>query len=216
MCPHTAGACPCANWDYKNHDGHGFASLVRSRCKTLQVALKDGKVDYRASTTETRATHKEMFAGLTPKGCGYFAGNFRGSQDCLVGYDLSSPPNTTPAVDVEKAMAAFTEQVDADWSGFETRGGEAGIVDSDDLLRWIDVALERMVTFLAIHPYANGNGHISRFLILCYLGAAGFYPESWPVDKRPPDPYINAIVLYRNGFADDLRELVLKHINGEI
>ncbi|WP_330996545.1 hypothetical protein [Burkholderia cepacia] len=113
-------------------------------------------------------------------------------------------------------MAAFTEQVDADWSGFETRGGEAGIVDSDDLLRWIDVALERMVTFLAIHPYANGNGHISRFLILCYLGAAGFYPESWPVDKRPPDPYINAIVLYRNGFADDLRELVLKHINGEI
>ncbi|WP_343727836.1 hypothetical protein [Burkholderia seminalis] len=165
---------------------------------------------------ETRPTHKEMFVGLTAKDCGYFAGNFRGSQGCLIGYDLTSPPNTTPATDVEQAMVAFTEQVNADWDGFETRGGESGIVDSDDLLRWIDVALERMVTFLAIHPYANGNGHVSRFLILCYLGAAGFYPESWPVDKRPPDPYINAIVLYRNGFADDLRELVLKHINGEI
>nr|WP_223996592.1 Fic family protein [Burkholderia gladioli] len=157
-----------------------------------------------------------MFVGLTAKGCEYFAGNFRGSQGCLVGYNLLSPSNTTLAADVEGAMVAFAEQVNADWDGFEARGGEAAIGDGDDLLRWIDVALERMVTFLAIHPYANGNGHISRFLILCYLGAAGCYPESWPIDKRPPDPYIDAIVLYRNGFADDLRELVLKHINGEI
>lgn len=216
MCPHAAGGCPCANWDYKRFDKKGLASLVRIRSKQLQIELKNGGINYRQSTSDTRPVHERMFAGLTARGCQYFAGNFRGSRDCLVGYDLVSPPNTTPSVDVGAAMAAFSLSVDEDWNSFEAAGGEASVSDEEDFLRWLDVALERMVAFLAIHPYANGNGHVSRFFILCYLAAAGFYPDSWPVDKRPPDPYVRAIVLYRNGFADDLRELVLKHINGEI
>ena len=54
--------------------------------------------------------------------------------------------------------------------------------------------------FLRIHPYANGNGHIGRFLIWCILGRYGHWPRRWSVDPRPPDPpYSDFIFRYRNG-----------------
>ncbi|WP_039550102.1 Fic family protein [Ralstonia solanacearum P673] len=112
-------------------------------------------------------------------------------------------------------MSTFAQNVRADWGLFLASGGEESIDSEDQFIKWLDVALERMVSFLAIHPYANGNGHVSRFFILCYLAAAGIFPDSWPIDKRPPGSYIDAIRMYRLGFADDLRELVLKHISGD-
>jgi fido (protein-threonine AMPylation protein) len=182
----------------------------------LHIDLKDEKVDLCADTADTRPLHERMFGGLTGKGCEYFAGNFRGSRDCLIGYELSSPPGTTPSANVDAAMAEFAQKVRGDWEQFLASGGGDNIDDEDTFLRWLDVALERMVSFVTIHPYANGNGHISRFFVLCYLAAAGIFPESWPIDKRPPGPYTEAIVMYRNGYADELRELVLRHINGGV
>jgi len=38
------------------------------------------------------------------------------------------------------------------------------------------------VTFLQIHPYANGNGHAARLVVWAILGRYGYWPKSWPIE----------------------------------
>jgi Fic family protein len=67
-----------------------------------------------------------------------------------------------------------------------------------------------MVLFLEIHPYANGNGHISRFLVWFSLIKLGRPPKRWSLHTRPP--YDTEIRLYREGFPEDLEIFILKAI----
>jgi Fic family protein len=66
--------------------------------------------------------------------------------------------------------------------------------------------------FLRIHPYANGNGHIARFLIWVILGYCGYWPNNWRIEPRPNPPYNDLIVEYRNGNCEPLEKLILSSL----
>ncbi|MGO7815608.1 Fic family protein, partial [Rhizobium ruizarguesonis] len=67
--------------------------------------------------------------------------------------------------------------------------------------RAIELAAALFVYFLEVHPYANGNGHMGRFLLQSLLGRYGLYFNSnFNMHPRPKDPaYTSAISQYRNG-----------------
>ena len=68
---------------------------------------------------------------------------------------------------------------------------------------------------LRVHPYANGNGHAARFIVWAILGRYGFWPRSWPLDPRPPDPpYSRLISEYRSGNHQPLEEFVIRAVIG--
>ena len=41
------------------------------------------------------------------------------------------------------------------------------------------VACRVLEWFLRIHPYANGNGHIARLVVVGLLGRYGYWPRTW-------------------------------------
>ena len=50
------------------------------------------------------------------------------------------------------------------------------------------VIAEAFVPFLQVHPYANGNGHIARFITVALMQRAGFQSNDWTIHPRPaPD-----------------------------
>lgn len=53
--------------------------------------------------------------------------------------------------------------------------------------------------FLRVHPYANGNGHIARLLVLAVFASFDIWPKKWPVEGRPPGPYGDIIKASRRG-----------------
>ncbi|CAN7440624.1 Fic family protein [Paraburkholderia terricola] len=93
---------------------------------------------------------------------------------------------------------------------------QEAVVDAEEdmFIKNLDVALEHMVNFMAIHPYADGNGHMGRFMLFCFLCLMGMWPEKWPIDERPPAPYDYYIKKFREGFPDPLREFVIEQIVG--
>jgi fido (protein-threonine AMPylation protein) len=55
------------------------------------------------------------------------------------------------------------------------------------------------VEYLRVHPYANGNGHLARFIISALMGNYGRWPVRWTVDPRPGGNYDQLISAYRDG-----------------
>ncbi|WP_433693270.1 Fic family protein [Paraburkholderia phenoliruptrix] len=212
----------------------------------LLAELKSGAKSPEQHLSDTRPAHRAQFSGLTAKGCEYFAGNYRGSRGCLVGYEVTigSDIETTHSTEVGEAMDKLHAIVNADVKRIiaeaESRASksvatsdavdgelQAGageqsvgasteeVSEEEDLfIKNLDIALEHMVNFMAIHPYANGNGHMGRFMLFCFLCLMGMWPEKWPIDKRPPEPYDYYIKKFREGFPDPLREFVIDQIVG--
>jgi hypothetical protein len=72
-------------------------------------------------------------------------------------------------------------------------GLDAGIGEPDNKLSprgkvkfIVALACKLLETFLTIHPYANGNGHIGRFIIWAVLGRYGHWLKRFPIHPRPP------------------------------
>ncbi|MFL9979727.1 Fic family protein [Paraburkholderia graminis] len=162
--------------------------------------------------------HYRLFNGLMKRGCEAFAGNYRGSAGCLANYvvvitDGKTAIQTAASADVSASMATLSAEIAEDFDALAGAGGAAGLQTMNDVVGWLDIAMERMVSFLGIHPYADGNGHIGRFMMFCYLSAAGIWPNNWPLDDRPPHPYDEAIAAFRNGYVDGLRDVMLQYIS---
>ncbi|WP_213766777.1 Fic family protein [Caballeronia sp. dw_19] len=213
----------------------------------LLARLRSGEVPERIYLKDTRPVHKALFEGMTAKGCGYFAGNYRGSRDCLIDYDVTigfdrrgEVIGTTAASNVAVEMDALHAEISADIKSYfseqsseevaaveadvskpaegdvEAGGGIAdGDVDEDTFIKNLDIALEHMVNLMIIHPYANGNGHVGRFLLFCFLSLMGLAVEDWPLDERPPEPYDFFIARFREGFPNELRQFVIEQIIGD-
>jgi Fic family protein len=74
----------------------------------------------------------------------------------------------------------------------------------------VALASRAFVEFLTVHPYANGNGHAARLIVWSILGRYGYWPDRWTVEPRPDPPYLELIVLYRNGNALPLESHILQ------
>ena len=75
-----------------------------------------------------------------------------------------------------------------------------------------EIAAAFYVLFLVIHPYANGNGHIARWIVWMMLIRSKHHPQTWPLNSRPPTD--DLIRLYRMNDKMPLIQFIIKAIRG--
>jgi len=209
------GDCPA--WEYKHHPK---SSELGARCARILVALRGGAIPQEGSTRDTRSLHHSMFVGLTPIGCGYFAGHYRGEKfRCLEHYEVvvqGDPRVGTPAQMVSLDLANFSDHVLR--AGLAALRRAYDLPDSrlppeEKLIFLVTFACRVLVEFLRIHPYANGNGHIGRLVVWLLLSRFGYWPKRWPLNTSPP--YHQLLSDYRSGSHEPLEKFVLNCVVGK-
>ena len=203
----------CPQWEYRDHPD--APKKLPRRVVTLLSNLKSGASDPKLTATDTRKSHLSMFAGLTPPGCDYYAGHYRGEslrclEYCRVGVQ-GDPTVGIPPESVEGATRDLSAIVQTCINGLDA-GYQLPDAHLDKKLKvayTIAVACRLFTRFLEIHPYVNGNGHAARLLVVCILGRYGYWPYRWTVEPRPPDPpHTELIKQYRQGNTQPLETYI--------
>ena len=212
-CP---GAPGVPGWDYETHPN---AAVVGDRCKAILIALRSGQVDAGASTQNTTGQHRDMFSGLTPNECPYFAGHYRGEEfRCLKYYRVGVQADPRVGTSPERVAYEMTNlEQNILRSGFSAMSAAFAIPDArlspTEKLYYLTVFVCKVLEeFLRIHPYANGNGHMGRLIVWLILSKFGYWPKKWPLDDRPN--YSDLLTLHRNGSPEHLEAFVLNAICG--
>lgn len=204
-------------WDYDDHPGR---AKIKARCIILGSNLISRSGDFlekKSRYKDTRRAHKYIFRLFTPPRYTYYAGNYRGSNHpILKSYNVcipSDPKVGLIAPRVKQQMAVFDKQFEESmdrFSGLFASGKQSKAVL---LVLLVEQLANYLVRFLTIHPYANGNGHMARLLVLAMLGRVGIAPAAWTLDDRPP--YDKAIFDYRRGNFKPLARVILECIVGQ-
>jgi hypothetical protein len=208
----------CPPWHYEQISGWNVALAARS--KATLVRLRELSPAKRlAIGKDGRPVHEKYFAGLTPTGCEYYAGHYRGEDYlCLRDYrvqiqndPLVGHPPDRVATDMQVFATDFADVVSD--SDFVWAVNNRVVTPSEKLYRIIKLGVAMLVYFLQIHPYANGNGHLARFFLISYLARYKVFLARWPMHPRPQDPpYSELIRRYRRGDTASLERFVLSCI----
>jgi fido (protein-threonine AMPylation protein) len=195
----------CPSWEYDSIAG--AREIIRERAIRLLLRLRATTDECSAVASETRNSHAELFAQLTPSKHDYYAGHFRGeAYRCLLHYRVqvaSDPLVGTNPEDVIGEMTQLNTYVIEAISALDAfvSTGRSRVAK---LIRVVQVAARVFVQFLTIHPYANGNGHAGRLIVCALLGRYGFWMKRWDVEPRPVDPpYTQAIADLSLTIAED-------------
>lgn len=203
-----------AGWDYENHPER---SSVTSICAELQEQLAQSTAAQQQVLVDTRPFHKEIFKKTTPAGFEAYAGSYRGAEydyliNCPVhigGYDHYGTYHVvhtgTPPDQVEPEMRLFHTALMHDIASFDSRANLLGLDKPQRLVIFSSILAERIVGFLSIHPYVNGNGHISRLIAWVLFLLRGFNISNWNIDIRPCQPFDDCIRLHQQKQPEHLR-----------
>jgi hypothetical protein len=214
MALHPGQTCP--EWQYPTTNAN-FDVLLTSRAAAVSLRIRVASVvENEAWCVDTRTVHGPYFQGLTPAGFDHYAGHYRGeSLDCLDIYEVGVPGDSAvgwPAATVPTGMNEFRTGVlealsvlDLLWKINPNVIGKAL-----RLQRTVEVATALLVFFMEIHPYADGNGHMGRFLLLGIFARYGLFPAKFPLHPRPAPPYVDLIPIYRQGNKIPLLQYVLQ------
>src|SRR4051794_15622848 len=205
----------CPSWEYETVTG--WHSILAGRSKAALIRLRQLSTDKRLELAKDgRPVHGQYFVGLTPPGCDYYAGHYRGEDfTCLKDYrviirgdPLVGHPPYRIQTDMQTFGADFVQIVsDGD---FVWAVNNAVVSPAEKLHRIVQLAVALFVYFLQIHPYANGNGHLARFFLIAFLARYNIYLARWPLHPRPQDPpYSELIGGYRRGDRVSLERFVL-------
>ena len=209
----------CPDWDYETVPGH--QGVLRSELAVLLRVLRSGTMRVEVHGVDTRSIHKQLFRALTPATHRYFAGHYRGVNfPCLVDYVVVIPADPMVGLHYGNVQAAMfdlgqvlVEATTALDAAFATPN--ATLSPKMKLYFAVVATARAFQELLTIHPYANGNGHVARFLVWLLLGRYGYWPESWTIDPRPnATNYSAAISGHRRGATNDLERLILESIVG--
>lgn len=201
-------------WDYEDYNG--WRALLKTRCATILHRLRLGEIDGVDLSRNSRPCHRSMFHDLTPPDMPYFAGNYRGSAyRCLRFYAVHVPQNPrvgAPPENVEFLMSELDALVQ---ESFHSLDHAHAIPDRDlpppeKLYYAATVACRLLEAFLTVHPYANGNGHVARTIVIAVLGRYGYWLNRWRIEPSPEKrqdpakrmPYIAMIESWRSGNPD--------------
>jgi len=214
-------AANCPQWDYEKHPNAG--AFLPQRCRELLVWLRAQPRNTIGLCSDTRPPHNNIFTGLTIPDQDYLAGHYRGEDFPCLKY-LNVNINTDPRVGVpfERVDGELHYLTSVIQEGVNKLDGAYAIPDAHlprnlKVYYAISFACRVFVHFLTVHPFANGNGHMGRFIIWSILGRYQYWPRRWPVNDRPPDPpYSDLIKKYRDGESDPLEQFVLKCVLGII
>jgi hypothetical protein len=205
----------CPGWEYNTIPGYD-AVLKTRNTELLNLIRAADPADAESAAKDTRSFHREYFTDLTPDGFDYYAGNYRGDNfRCLLNYEVyirgdprvGHAPNAIQAEmqEFSDLIAEIFRQLDMIWSA------DDGTYSQEwKLHRSIQLAAYAFVLFLEIHPYANGNGHMGRLLVIAILARYNVFFSSWAVHPRPIDPpYTLLIASYRAGNTTGLELFLL-------
>ena len=166
---------------------------------------------------DSRSVHHHMFHRLTPPAHPYYAGHYRGENfPCLFDYQVMIPADPlvgTHYATVDAAVALFGQDLLAAAAALDASFAlpDARLSQESKLYFAVVVAARAFQEFLTIHPYANGNGHMARFLVWLLLGRYGYWPRSWTIDPQPNVAgYSGAIFQHRRHQPRPLEQLILE------
>jgi Fic family protein len=202
----------CPDWEYSALPNVG--PILRSAVTSVMLDLQAGAFDALVHGPDTRPVHQRVFRDLAPAGYTYYAGNYRGSHfRCLQSRRVmvqGDPRVGLPPYLVQSEMNDFGRRLSRSLASLDAHR-LAGMRPADHLEHCVVAAAAAFVEFLTIHPYLNGNGHLARFLTWLILMRYGHRPRRWTVEPPPPDRarYVNAIIAARNGYPEDLEELLM-------
>lgn len=201
-------------WEY---DDHPEAHTVAEACLTMLQNLQKNTLEMRKVMLETRPCHKKMFEKVTPAGKDYLAGNYRGANyPQLIDRPVYICGFTcTPFHQVEDSMRIFHEKLNEDIQRISQYLKQSTFDAAQKIVIFSQFVSHYFVRFLSIHPYANGNGHISRLLVWCIFNYKSIKCSFWSVPDRnlnPPDQYVG---YFRQGWKDPLIKVFIELIGRE-
>jgi hypothetical protein len=206
----------CPEFEYAQHPDRG---VILPRVTALLRDLRTGAIDSLGLASDSRSVHGNVFRGLTPAGCDYYAGHYRGENfRCLKYYRVGIPSDPRVGCDPDTVLARMDEiarQVHPGLAALDSAHSlpSAQLPPADKLRYTVTLASRFLVWVLGVHPYANGNGHAARFIVWAMLGRYGYWPRRWTVEPRPLDPpYSQLIANYRSGDPGPLEKYLLQHI----
>lgn len=207
----------CPAWDYEHYPNK--STILQQRTSELLVHLRSGSIDIIANLIDTREVHKFLFSELVPPNHRYFAGHYRGEsflclKSCFVGVPNDNRVGFHPAI-VQDKMQQFSELILLGMNALDRMHSfpEQLVPSEDKLLSTVAFACQVFEEFLRVHPYANGNGHIGRFLIWAILVKYRYFPVQFPIDPRPFFlDYAKVITEYRDGNHEPLESYILSCI----
>jgi fido (protein-threonine AMPylation protein) len=203
----------CPSWEYDRHINR--VAILEQEVAQILAELRRGSLDTMQVAIDTRGIHERLFRDLVPPEYEYYAGHYRGEDyRCLKYYAvgiLGDPRVGCPPQQVLSYMQELSRIVRETLTALDAQHTSVGqLLRADNLQHIVAIACWTFDFFLRIHPYANGNGHIARFLIWAILGRYNFWPTKWPIEPRPNDPpYTHCIIAYRNGNPIPLESFVL-------
>jgi hypothetical protein len=205
----TSDATTCPGWEYEHIPG--YSDVVFARAAALLGELRSGDRSGAASAEDSRPCHGVMFVGLTPQNCHYYAGNYRGCDEpCLRAYGvkIESDSRVGAAPDfVAGYMNHLGSMVRLGLKSLDSL--DPNMPESDKLANFITFGCAIFEKFLAIHPYANGNGHAGRLILTAMLGRYGYWLKRFPIEPRPKNPlYADLISWSRSGYREALEDYV--------
>lgn len=209
----------CPEFEYDNHPDRD--RILPAACIQLFSALRRSQIDTRASVIDSRPHHDQLFRDLTPPNYRHYAGHYRGEAlPCLEHYAVGiqgDPRVGYQPVRVQGAMGQFAATLAAGIAALDVAYAlpNAQLSPEQKLTYIVIFAARVFEEFLRIHPYANGNGHMARFIVIALLGRFGYWMKQWPIDGRPPDPpYSDLIPAYRDGDPEALEKFIFQCLLG--
>lgn len=210
----------CPAWEYADHPKRKI--ILQERTEDIVVQLYQQQLDFVEYAADSRPIHRYLFSLLVPREHLYYAGHYRGEDfACLKNYYAGVEGDSGvgfPPYRVEERMEKIAQWIRQGMRVLDTthQGPDTQISPEDKLLNAVAFSCAIFVEVLRVHPYANGNGHVARFILWSILGKYGYWPKHFPIEPRPNHPsYTWAINEYLKGNMQPLEDYVLRCIVGE-
>jgi hypothetical protein len=207
----------CGEWQYESHPKR--KAVLQRVSQEIFGEIKNSTVDAIKLVLNTRSYHARLFRELTPKNQLYLAGHYRGeSFRCLQARQarIAVNPLVGLAPDlVIKAMLQFAQTTSIDIKELDKYHLDTTTTPPDRLLYTVQQACDMFAKFLLIHPYANGNGHIARILLMAVLFRYHYLLRDFPIEPRPSPnaDYGAAIISHQLGDATPLQKFIADRID---